>query len=63
MTENSTDREVAQEWLKSLPGYRQLIKERIHVAQKRVIRADQDREKRQNIVEVDHLGREVEGCG
>jgi hypothetical protein len=51
-------------YLRELPGYRELIKQRIQVARKKQIlkeqRIWQQIEKQHDI---DHLGREVEGCG
>lgn len=73
-------------WLKTMPGYRELIRQRISDEQKRRRKVDQRfanhakrtsdpkaararwnakmRERRRQAREdVDHLGREVEGCG
>lgn len=52
-------------WLKTQPKYRELIRQRISDAQKEVKRMDNVRESRQRHkrVDVDKLGREVDGCG
>lgn len=51
-------------WLKTIPGYRELIRQRIHDEQKRRRYLDA---KRQNgydkRADFDNLGRETEGCG
>lgn len=54
-------------WLKELPGYRELIRQRVSEAQKERRRLDSRVAARREFYEtrhdVDHLGREVEGCG
>jgi hypothetical protein len=52
---------LALEWLSSIPGYRELIRERVSDARKRARRAD-DRIARVH-EDRDYLGHESEGCG
>ena len=52
---------LAAEWLHNLPGYRELLRQRISTAQKR--RMMLDRRMLKIVDDVDNLGREVEGCG
>lgn len=54
-------------WLKTVPGYRELIRERVSEAQKERRRLDSRVAARRVTFnerhDVDKLGREVEGCG
>ena len=69
MVKPDVDVTLAAEWLQDLPGYRELIRQRVSDEQRRRYR----REGRMNLVldnkpdarksDVDNLGREVEGCG
>jgi len=61
------DHDQHMRWLREVPGYREVIKERIDEVQRRIRHADMRREKgEQTLMKnqgVDKLGREVEGCG
>jgi hypothetical protein len=48
-------------WLRTMPGYRELIRQRISDQQKEIKRLDASRQSRP--YDRDRLGREVEGCG
>jgi len=59
-----TKPDEAVDWLKNLPGYRELIKQRIHVEQKRrYLRELKMTTIPRNRKDVDQLGREIDGCG
>lgn len=54
-------REEALDWLRDLPGYRELIRQRLSAAAKT---ADQRaRRIERDHADVDYIGREIEGCG
>ena len=50
-------------WLASVPGYRAEIRERVAEAARHAERRARAVERRQQRVDVDELGREVDGCG
>jgi hypothetical protein len=57
------EHEETLRWLCHLPGYRELIRERVSDAQKHRRRMDSHRERGYAQRDVDTLGREIEGCG
>jgi len=51
-------------WLEVMPGYRELVKQRVSDARKRVRELDARRERGlRERADVDELGRDVDGCG
>jgi hypothetical protein len=60
------EREQALGWLCHMPGYRELIRQRVSDEQKRRRRLDSTIAARRALKQrrdVDKLGREIEGCG
>jgi hypothetical protein len=54
-------RSLQLEWLRQYPEYKELIKQRLHEAAKRSNKLMERIER--DYKEVDHLGREIDGCG
>jgi hypothetical protein len=63
---NEDEHSLQLEWLRDLPGYRELIRQRVDEARReqieRVRRIDLAHTKQLGL-QRDYLGREVEGCG
>ncbi len=57
-------RSLQLEWLRTLPGYREQLRQRVSEARLRARQADLRRERGyRSRSDVDELGREIEGCG
>lgn len=58
--DEALDTELTLYWLRTVPGYREVIKSRVSEARKRQKFLD---DKVQRLDDIDKLGREVDGCG
>lgn len=50
-------------WLATVPGYRAQIKARVSAERKRIAKIEARIESQERRLDVDRLGREVDGCG
>ena len=62
---DEAERSLQIEWVRTVPGYRDVLKQRVSEARKQQMMKDQliYNNVRRSQAYIDRLGREVEGCG